>query len=138
MNLERFQTLAEAFGGSIARWPLAEQDAAFALLAMDPGAGAAALAAARDLDEDLDAAERLSPSHGLRQSILEAAPRPRAARTAFRRWLAGAGVGVGLAAATAAGLVIGIHVSMASAGEDALLLAAAYSSGLVGDGGDVS
>lgn len=138
MNLERFQTLAEAYGGSIARWPLAEQDAAYRLLAMVPDVAGELLAAARDLDEDLDAAGRPSPSRALRQRILEAAPRARAVRTSFQRWVTGAGVGIGLAAATAAGLVIGVNVSMASAGEDAMLLAAAYSSGLVGDGGDVS
>lgn len=138
MTLERFQSLAEAFGGSIARWPAAEQDAAYALLATDPDAGGDVLAAARDLDEHLDAAGRFSPSQALRHSIIEAAPRARAPRPAFQRWLTGAGVGVGLAAATAAGLVIGVGVSLAHAGEDALLLAAIYSSGLVGDGGDVS
>lgn len=137
MNLDRFQTLAEAFGGSIARWPGVEQDAAYALLAADPEGAARALAEARDLDEVLDAAERLSPSHDLRQRVLDAAPRVRVARMAFRRWLTGAGVGIGLAAATAAGLAIGVNVSLAAAGEDALLMATAYSSGLAVDG-DVS
>lgn len=138
MNLERFRTLAEAFGGSVARWPLADQDAAYAFLATSPDEAGQILAEARDLDEDLDTVERLSPSHDLRQRILAAAPSPRAAWSRFRRWLTGAGVGVGLAAATAAGMIAGVNMAAASAGEDALLLAAVYGSGLLDDSGGAS
>jgi hypothetical protein len=139
MNLDRFQTLADAFGGSITRWPVDVQDAAFAFTAASPDAAALALAAARDLDDDLDGAERFSPGAALRQRIIDAAPTARRPlRTPFQRWLAGAGVGAGLAAATAAGLIAGVNLSAASAGEDALLMAAAYSSGLLVDEGDPS
>lgn len=138
MNLERFRTLAEAFGGSVTRWPLDDQDAAYALLAGAPDEAGLILAEARDLDADLDAAERLAPSHALRQRIIAAAPRPRETFSRFRRWLTGAGVGVGLAAATAAGMVAGINMAAASAGEDALLLAAVYGSGLMGEPGGAS
>lgn len=138
MNLDRFQTLADAFGGSISRWPTDVQDDAYAFTAASPDEAALALADARALDEDLDAAERLSPSHALRLDIINAAPAARAARTPFQRWLTGAGVGIGLATAACAGIVIGVDLSAASAGEDAMLLAAVYSAGLLGDGGDAS
>lgn len=139
MNLDRFQTLADAFGGSISRWPADVQDEAYAFMATAPDEAAQALAEARALDEDLDSAERLSPSHALRMSVIDAAPRARvAARGPFRRWLTGAGVGIGLVTAACAGIVIGVSMSTASAGEDAVLLAAVYSSGLVGEPGDES
>jgi hypothetical protein len=38
MKIERFQHLAEAFGGDLSRWPQAEQSAAGALLRTDPAA----------------------------------------------------------------------------------------------------
>jgi len=138
MNLERFQTLADAFGGSISRWPADLQDEAYAFTATKPGEAAGILAEARALDEQLDGAERLSPSAGLRQSILDAAPRARAMRSPFQRWLAGAGVGVALATAACAGLIVGVSLTAASAGEDAVLLAAIYSSGLLANEGDAS
>lgn len=138
MNLDRFQTLADAFGGSISRWPADVQDQAYAFTASSPDGAAMALAVARDLDEDLDGAERLSPSHALRQKIIDSAPRSRRAPGRIRRWLTGAGVGVGLVTAAAAGIVIGVDLSASSASEDAVLLAAVYSSGLLGDGGDAS
>lgn len=130
MNLDRFQTLADAYGGSILRWPAAEQDAAFAFLAASPDAAAQALAEARDLDEVMDAAHRLAPSRDLRERVLDSAPRARPVRAPARRWFAGAGVGVGLAAVAVAGLMLGVNLSVSSAGEDAMLLAAVYSAGL--------
>jgi hypothetical protein len=139
MNLDRFQSLADAFGGSITRWPADVQDAAFAFTAAAPDAAARALALARELDDDLDEAERLSPSSALRQRVIDAAPRARRLlRTPFQRWAAGAGVGAGLAAATAAGLIAGVNLSAVSAGGDGALLIAAYSAGLLDDEGDAS
>lgn len=138
MNQDRFQTLADAFGGSISRWPENLQDEAYAFTASSPDEAAMALASARDLDEDLDAIERPSVSHALRQTIINAAPRLRPARGPIQRWLAGAGVGIGLATAAVAGIIIGVNLSATSAGEDAVLLAAVYSSGLLDDAGDAS
>lgn len=141
MNAERFQTLAEAYGGAIARWPADVQDAAFAFLADQPDEADALLAEARETDALLDAAARLSPSPALRDRVLAVAPRERAARGRVWRWLTGAGVGAGLAAATAAGLVAGVNLSMASAPqtEDEALLAAIYDNGLADEPtGDIS
>ena len=138
MTLERFQTLADAFGGSISRWPAEAQDEAYGFTASAPDVAARILAEARALDEELDGAERLSPSHALRQSIIEAAPAARTARTPVLRWLTGAGVGIGLVTAACAGIVIGVNLTAAGSGEDAVLLASAYSAGLLADGGDAS
>lgn len=138
MTLDRFQTLADAFGGVIARWPADVQDEAYGLTATAPDATAAILADALALDEHLDAAPRLTPSPGLRQGILAAAPRARAGRDAIRRWLTGAGVGIGLVTAACAGIVMGVDLTASSAGEDAALLAAAYGSDLLVDGEDAS
>jgi len=138
MNLDRFQTLADAYGGSILRWPAVERDAAFAFLAASPDEAAHALAEARTLDEDMDAAHRLTPSHDLRQRIIDGGPRARPVRAPARRWFTGAGVGVGLAAVAVAGVMMGVNLSMTSAGEDALLLAAVYSAGLTDAPGGVS
>lgn len=138
MTPDRFQTLAEAYGGVIGRWPEETRDEAYACLAAAPEAAARALAAARDLDEALDGAPSPSPSRALRERILATAPTARPARAAVWRWLTGAGVGLGLATAAAAGIVIGVDLSAASAGEDAMLVAAAYDSGLLGDGEDAS
>lgn len=136
MKAQRFEALADAFGGAITRWPAEDQDAAFAFLAEAPEVAAEALAGARNLDDDLDAAERLSPSHDLRQRILNAAPA--AARSPARRWLTGASLGLGLAAAASAGIAIGVNMSLASAGEDAMLMAAVYSAGMLDEPGDAS
>ncbi|MFZ5670860.1 MAG: hypothetical protein ACOY4K_15340, partial [Pseudomonadota bacterium] len=88
MNADRFRDLAEAYGGSIARWPAETQDAAFAFLMRDPAEADAILAEARDLDAALDAAEVPAPSAALRRRVLEAAPPPRR-RAPLARWLTG-------------------------------------------------
>jgi len=140
MNAERFQTLAEAYGGAIARWPADAQDAAFDFLARSPDEADAILGEARETDALLDAAGRPAPSAALRDRILAAAPRERVARSRVWRWLTGAGVGAGLAAATAAGLLAGVSLSVASGppSEDEALLATIYDNGLVEEPGGVS
>ncbi len=132
MNAERFASLAEAWGGAIARWPAAEQDSAFTFLATTPERADAILAEAREIDALLDCAERLAPSMALRDRVLTGAPRQRAARSRAWRWLTGAGVGAGLVAATAAGLVAGVNLSLSAAtpSEDEALLATLFDTGL--------
>lgn len=140
MNAERFQTLAEAYGGAIARWPAADQDAAFAFLAEAPDQADALLAEARETDALLDEAQRLAPSMALRDRVLAAAPRERTARSRAWRWLTGAGVGAGLVAATAAGLLAGVNLSVSAAApsEDEAILASLYDTGLGDDLGGAS
>ena len=98
MTPTRFQDLADAFGGDIARWPAAERPAA---LALAPSADAI-LAEATSLDRLLAASPNPAPSLALRQAILAAAPRPRG-----RRWPALA-LGASLAAASVAGILAGV------------------------------
>lgn len=109
MTPERFEDLAEAYGGDVARWPVAERDAAAALMAADPERTRDILARARDLDALLDAGPALSVPAVLVDRIVSQAPRPRG--PGWIRWLLPVGMGAGLAAACAAGVVVGIHVS---------------------------
>lgn len=129
MKAERFEELAQAYGGVIARWPDAEQDAAYAFMAREPDVADAALAEAMVLDEALDGLPVPAVSSALRDRVIASAPTPRAGRSALRRWLAGAGVGVGLAAATAAGVVAGVSLTAAAPPSDEAMLAQIYGPG---------
>src|SRR5580692_4164334 len=100
MTEDRFQELAEAYGGEIARWPEAERDLAFGIAADRPDLAERVLARAGRLDALLDGQTSPEPSAELRQRIVASAPSPRATSRAWR-WLAGAGLGAGLAAACA-------------------------------------
>ncbi|WP_310542779.1 hypothetical protein [Phenylobacterium sp.] len=111
MTRERFLELAEAHGGSTARWPAAERDAAAALMAAAPDFARQALAGADRLDAVLDTWAPLSVPYGMREAVIAAAPTVRA-RWSPRTWLLGAGVGAGLAGACVAGLVFGVALSV--------------------------
>ena len=54
MTHERFEILAHAYGGDIARWPAAERDAAALLMAAEPEFARIVLADAGELDAALD------------------------------------------------------------------------------------
>lgn len=114
MDANRFEALADAHGGLIARWPAEVQDAAYAWLAQAPEAAQAVLSEALALDQALDVLRPPRPSVDLRDRVLAAAPRPRRGWS-LRRWLAGAGVGAALAAASGAGVMLGSQVSAGSA-----------------------
>jgi len=107
MNRDRFAELAQAYGGSVARWPAAEQDAAAALMAAEPEFARAVLAEADALDAALDAWPAYGVRHELREAVIAQAARART-RGERRGWLWGAGAGAGLAAACAAGLIMGV------------------------------
>ena len=111
MTLERFQTLAETYGGDVTRWPPAEREAAANVMAADPAGAQAALSRAADLDALLTAFSPPRGSEGLAERIAAGAPRPRRGWG----WLLPAGMGAGLAAACAAGVVAGVHLSAAQA-----------------------
>lgn len=110
MTYERFETLADAYGGDLRRWPEAEREAGRALLDSDPRA-AVLLRDADGLDALLDAAPRPAPSHALREAVIASAAG--AGLKARRRgpgplaWLSGAG----WAAAACAGVVFGITLT---------------------------
>jgi hypothetical protein len=94
MNRDRFEALAQAYGGSVARWPAVERDAAAALMTAEPDFARAVLAEAE-------------ATHELREAVIAQAGLARA-RAGLRGWLWGAGAGAGLAAACAAGLIMGV------------------------------
>lgn len=112
MTPQRFETLAEAYGGDVARWPLADREAAAEWMAAQPGMAGAILARADDLDAALAAFAAPRASADLVDSIVAAAPRP---RPRWMGWLWPAGLGAGLAAACVAGVVAGAHLAAASA-----------------------
>jgi len=105
MTPERFETLAEAFGGDVSRWPEAEREAAAEAMAAQPAWAERVLAAAGALDAALAAFPPPRASGDLAERIAATAPRARAA--AWVRWLLPVGMGAGLAAACAAGVVAG-------------------------------
>lgn len=123
MDAQRFEALADAHGGLIARWPADVQDAAYAWLAQAPEAAQAALAEALALDAALDVLRPPQPSAALRDAVLAAAPRARTGWS-LRRWLAGAGVGAALAAASVIGVMLGAHVAAAPAASDEAAMSA--------------
>lgn len=117
MTPERFDALAEAYGGDVARWPQGEREGAAMFMATDPARAQAVLATAQALDQRLDAwaAQRVTPD--LADAVLAGAPKP-SARSWFRGWLAPAGMGAGLAAACVAGLLVGTRMAVAPVATD--------------------
>lgn len=107
MTFERFEDLAAAYGGEIARWPEDEREAARALLAVYPERLGAVLAEGAALDRLLDLAPVQRPDAALLGRLIAAAPRP--AHTA-RRWIAGLGAALGLSAAAFAGVMVGVSL----------------------------
>ena len=109
MNAERFQTLAGAYGGDLARWPSSEQAAARAFMAADERC-AGWLAEAAALDTLLGAVPERHENDLLRERIIRSAPKPAPAaprRTAWVSW-------AGLAAACVAGVIAGAHSTIRS------------------------
>ena len=111
MTPERFEILAEAFGGDVACWPDAEREAAAALMAADPAWAEPVIARAGELDAALAAFSPPRAATGLMDRILAAAPRPRPVARRWTGWFVPAGMGAGLAAACAAGMVTGAQMS---------------------------
>ncbi len=109
MNAQRFQDLAQAWGGDLRRWPEGERDAARAWVEADPVEAERALFDARQTDAALDASPRPDVSAALRDRVIASAAtaglKARAAWPGLRRllWIGGAG----WAAAACAGVVFG-------------------------------
>ena len=98
LSLPRFEQLADAYGGVIARWPEPYRDAAL-LMARDPAA-ARILARASSLDDTLDGWRVAAPSARLRDAVsVPVRDRPVARRA--RLWWSGIGIAAALAGATA-------------------------------------
>ena len=104
MDRARFEELAEAYGGAVARWPTEVRGEAQAFVAAEPEAARMILARAESLDAALDAWRPMAVGHELRERVVTRAPRViRGAE--WLSWVLGAGAGAGLAMACAAGLV---------------------------------
>ncbi|WP_454758934.1 hypothetical protein [Caulobacter segnis] len=108
MGFERFEDLAEIYGGEIARWPEGQREAARALLAANPERLSPVLAGAAHLDRLLDLAPAQSVDAALLGRLIAAAPK---APDAARRWIAGLGAALGLSAAAFAGVLVGVSIA---------------------------
>ncbi|MFN3513646.1 MAG: hypothetical protein ACK41C_11400 [Phenylobacterium sp.] len=130
MTRERFQALAQAYGGEMAHWPAAEREGAALFLAAEPAFARNVLARADELDAALDAWRPQAASHALLERVIAGAPRPRRAGRRLSDWLWRAGLGAGLATACAAGLALGValsdQVTQPTAASEALSAAADY------------
>lgn len=112
MNAERFEILAEAYGGDLSRWPADTRQAAAKLLSTDPSWAGAVLARAQAVDDALAAFKAPGASAPLTEQILRSAPRGGLMRWAGR--LLPAAMGAGLVAAGAAGVIAGVQLSGAA------------------------
>jgi hypothetical protein len=129
MNRERFDHLLEAYGGDFKRWPAEERVAAAEYVAQNPDA-AAALEAAKALDEALDhAREEQIDTSGLAARVLAQGPRA-------EPWLSKRGM-LALAACAVFGVVLGYGGGLlAPANADDAYFAAAFEAPLlIGDEG---
>jgi hypothetical protein len=139
MDMKRFQDLADAYGGDLARWPAADRFDARRLAAQDPAARTV-LAASDALDKALQdwtveppsaalkaRVERLLEDDG-RQAVLAPRRRRGPALKGVRVWLSGAG----LATAGLLGVFCGTALSSAATAEmrDQAILATATSDAL--------
>ena len=113
MTRERFQALAEAYGGDIDRWPECDRAAAHAFAATEPALAGETLAPEWRLDAALSAFV-VEPAPSLRDAILAAAPRARAVAKTLR-WAVAAALGIGLTASAAAGVAAGFALAPPSA-----------------------
>jgi hypothetical protein len=106
MSRERFEALADAYGGDVARWPATEREAAAALMVEDAAFARGVLAEASRLDAALDEWRPLAVTPALRQAALAATPKARR-RGVLATWGVRVGLGAGLAAACAMGVLVG-------------------------------
>jgi hypothetical protein len=111
---DKFQELAEAYGGELARWPAALRDEAALLAAAEPEFAQVVLAREARLDATLDACARAPASAALYDRILAAAPVSR--RRRWPLWLAPAGLGAALASIAVAGVLLGVQLGERSVG----------------------
>lgn len=117
MTPDRFAALADAYGGTIARWPAAERDAARAHLAAHPEA-AAALAREAGLDAILAGWTVPGPGAALAARIAATAMHGQGRRRRLMLWLSGLGTAATLAGGLATGA--GIVALQAPAADQAL------------------
>ncbi len=107
LTLARFQELADAYGGVVARWPEQYREAAIAI-ASQPGAREI-LSGASFLDEALDVWVVAAPASSLRDRVIRSAPVTTGKIvTRARLWWSGVGIAAALAGATAGTAAVAI------------------------------
>ncbi|QXQ08216.1 hypothetical protein KX816_09735 [Sphingosinicellaceae bacterium] len=98
LTLDRFEALADAYGGVIAHWPEQFREAAMRMAAQPDAARILAQASA--LDEALDTWTVPLPTDALRQNVIRDAPAPsRGWAIRARLWWSGIGIVAALAGA---------------------------------------
>jgi hypothetical protein len=102
---ERFGALADAYGGNIDRWPIAERDAAWLHLRQNPNAEGVLSAAAR-LDSALAGWTVPGPGAALAARIALTVARRHAHGRRLRLWLSSLGAAAALASGMAAGAIV--------------------------------
>lgn len=113
MTPERFAHLADAYGASLHRWPLAEQAPAQALLDSGDPSARLTLREAAWLDMQLDAHTVLQTDLALARQIRQSVPRRASFWSRYANWLSPAGlVGVGIAGIAAGVLVASMSVPL--------------------------
>ncbi|NVZ18398.1 hypothetical protein [Pseudomonas costantinii] len=113
MTPERFAHLADAYGASLHRWPIAEQAAAQALLDSGNANAREALHEASWLDTQLDGHQLAFIDPALARQIRQSAPRRASFWSRYASWLSPAGlVGVGIAGIAAGVLVTSLSVPL--------------------------
>lgn len=119
LTLARFEELADAYGGGVARWPEHYREAAFEI-ASRPN-GRIILERASALDGALDTWRTAPPAETLRARVIGGAPVPATARmmTRARLWWSGVGVAAALAGATAGMATVAIAAPMDAASDSA-------------------
>ena len=105
MTPERFGALADAYGGDIDRWPIAERDAAWLHVRQHPDAQAV-LSAAAGLDAALASWTVPGPGAALAATIALAVARKHAHGRRLRLWLSSLGAAAALASGMAAGAIV--------------------------------
>jgi hypothetical protein len=116
MNRERFEALAAAYGGAIARWPGAERRSARWFSLRHRRASGAILRDAWRLDQILDHSAPPELSVRLRGSLVEGAHGLSGAARERRSWLPII-LGTGLSAACAAGIGAGFVIAPMTAND---------------------
>jgi hypothetical protein len=102
---ERFAALADAYGGDIGRWPIAERDAAWMHLRRQPDARDL-LSAAADLDAVLAGWTVPGPGAALVTTIARSVARRHAHGRRVRLWLSSLGAAAALASGMAVGAIV--------------------------------
>jgi hypothetical protein len=106
MSVERFRTLADAYGADIGRWPSAEREAGQKLLAGGDLACTAIIEEAAAIDDMLVAYRVPQPTHTLSQRVIASAPVMAPPWSRTQLWWSG----LGLATACLAGALAGAAI----------------------------